>query len=308
METDENINNNLKDIHPGNKSNAIFIVVIVILVLMLGVVGYLYINQLNKTDVVIAELNDTSSEKEKINNDLNALYMQYETLKTDNEELNEKLQEEQDKIIQLLDELKQVKSSNSYQIAQYKKELSTLREIMKSYIVQIDSLNTKNELLKDENTKVKEAYNQVVTHSEKLTQKNEELSEKVDIASVIKAINIVATPINKKSKPVSKTNKVEKVKVCFTLSENEIVSAGNRTVYIRIARPDELVIASSESNIFSFEGNNIIFTERRDVDYQNKPVDLCIYWKKDQELIEGTYYVDIFTDGKLIGETTFILN
>ncbi len=296
-----------KDILPKTNSNKPYIITIIILVIMLGVVTYLYLTQKTQTQVVVAELDTSELEKAKINEELNQLLVEYESLKTDNEEMNLKLEVEQKKIEELLENLKKVKANNAYQIAQYKKELSTLREIMKSYIVQIDSLNTRNQILVAENTKIKDSYKQVIEHNTNLKSENEELSEKVDIASVIKALNIAATPINKRSKPVYKAKKVSKVKVCFTLSENEIVASGKKTVYIRIARPDELVLASSEDNVFDFEGSKIIYTERRDVEYNNKPVNLCVYWKNDQDLISGTYYVDIFTEGKIIGETTFSL-
>lgn len=292
---------------PKQKSNIPYIVTIVILALLLCFVSYLYFTQKNETQVIISQLDNTTSEKEQINNELNNLLIEYESLKTDNAEMNLKLEAEQQKIEELLEDLKKVKANNSYQIAQYKKELSTLRDIMKSYIVQIDSLNTKNQVLIAENTEIKDSYHKAIEKNTNLKTKNDELSEKVNIASVIKAINIAATPINKKSKPVDKAKKVDKVQVCFTLSENEIVAAGNKTVYIRIARPDELVLATSENNLFDFEGSKIIFSERRDVLYENKPVNLCVYWKNDQELIIGTYTVDIFTEGRLIGETTFEL-
>ncbi|MFH2143575.1 MAG: hypothetical protein ABIJ97_14205 [Bacteroidota bacterium] len=154
---------------------------------------------------------------------------------------------------------------------------------------------------------MKTAFNEIKVSHEKLNEKNQNLTEMVNIASVIKAINISAIPINKKSKDVDKAKKVEKIKVCFTLSENRIVEPGNRIVYIRIARPDQMVITSSAENIFIYEGSNIVYTEKRSVDYQNKTTDMCIYWANDQELIPGTYLVDIFADGKLIGETSLDL-
>ena len=95
--------------------------------------------------------------------------------------------------------------------------------------------------------------------------------------------------------------------MCFTLEENAITPAGTKDVYLRIARPDELVLASSENNLFSYQGNTIVYSAIRQVEYQNQNVDLCIYWKNDEELIPGQYMVDLFTDGNMIGSTTFVL-
>lgn len=299
--------NEITDGKKRRKANPFLITLVILQTIGLIALGYLYYNQTVETETVFIELNNTVSEKESISLELEDLYHQYDGLKTNNAELNEKLAQEQQKILELIDEVKKVKSSNSYQISQYKKELNTLRDIMKSYIVQIDSLNTKNQILTAENIEVKSAYNEIKVNNDKLNQKNQNLSEMVNIASVIKAINIYATPMNKKSKDVDKAKKVEKIKVCFTLSENRIVDPGNRIVFIRIAKPDQTVITSTAENIFNYEGSNIVYTEKRSVDYQNKSTDMCIYWTNDQELIPGTYLIDIFTDGKLIGETSLEL-
>ncbi|MFH2143576.1 MAG: hypothetical protein ABIJ97_14210 [Bacteroidota bacterium] len=125
------------------KSNPVLWTLVILQAIIIIILGYLYYDQSKKTDTVYVELNNTITEKESISMELEDLYKQYEGLKTNNSEINAKLIEEQDKILELMEEVKKVKSSNSYQISQYKKELNTLREIMKSYIVQIDSLNTK---------------------------------------------------------------------------------------------------------------------------------------------------------------------
>ncbi|GAB4302191.1 MAG: hypothetical protein Kow0068_24980 [Marinilabiliales bacterium] len=284
-----------------------YVVIIIIQFVAIVILGYLYYEQLNKTDQVIVKLDNTVNEKDLLTQELQDLYDQYEEMKADNKQLSEQLEGEQAKIVELMEELKKVKSSSAYEIMKYKKEVNTLREIMKSYIAQIDSLNTKNQILIAENKQITNKYHEVKTNLEDLSEKADELQEKVEIASVIKAINISAMPINKRSKPTDKAKKVEKIKVCFTLSENRIVESGKRLVYIRIARPDDIVIASSSDQFFNFQGNKIVYTEKREVEYNNQELETCVYWKKDQELIEGTYYVDIFTDGRLIGETTFTL-
>lgn len=269
--------------------------------------GWLYYDLLQQNNVLVVEINDTTDEKEKITEDLNNLITEYDELKTNNDTLNAKLEKEQERIKELVEKIKNIKQANSYQIAQYKKELGTLREIMKSYIVQIDSLNTMNKSLTAENIKVKTEYQKARITNKELENKNQDLSEKVSVASIIKVKNLSVLPINKKSKEVNKASKVEKIKVCFTLEENAITPAGTKDVYLRIARPDELVLASSENNLFSYQGNTIVYSAKRQVEYQNQNVDLCIYWKNDEELIPGQYMVDLFTDGNMIGSTTFVL-
>ncbi|HIE16042.1 MAG TPA: hypothetical protein EYP69_03855 [Bacteroidales bacterium] len=93
------------------------------------------------------------------------------------------------------------------------------------------------------------------------------------------------------------------------MGENKVVPAGTKTVYLRIARPDGTIISSSEYDLFDFNGNKIVYTDKRDIEYNNKDTDVCIYWtnKNEEELIPGTYYADIFVGGKNIGTTTFKL-
>ena len=182
-----------------------------------------------------------------------------------------------------------------------------MRGIMRSYIVQIDSLDTRNQILKDENFKVKTDIKKEKNLNEDFLSKTM-IFRKVDIASTIKTLNVVASALNEKGKVVSRVKKVEKIQVCFTLDENQIAGKGTRVVYIRIARPDELVLADSEENLFNFERKDIVYTAKREVDYEGKSTEICIYWARKQELPNGIYSVDIFTDGKQLGPLHLLLN
>jgi len=306
---ESNINQNYQDNNfKKNKSIHIYYIsIIVLLLLLLSFVTYKYFTVKKQKVYVEVKLKDTNNNKEKLTKDLQNLLLQYESLKTNNKQINSELEGEKEKIKKLLSEIRNIKYANSLEIKKYEAEIETMRNIMRSYIVQIDSLNTRNKILIDENVKVKTDIKKEKNINEDLTVKNNDLTKQVDIASVIKTINIAASPINEKGKVVSKAKKTEKIQVCFTLTENTIAKRGRRYVYIRIARPDEYVINDSENNLFNFEGKDIVYTEKREIDYQGKNVDLCIYWAKTQDLPVGIYNVDIFTDGKQIGTASFSL-
>jgi len=308
----ENINvDNIQDFdsRETKKPGTTYTFVVVLLIAFLLVIGYMYVDQRQKTKKVVAELNSVSSEKTKVRNELNELLIEYDDLQTDNDSLNSQLKVEQEKIKEMLKELKTVKESNHAQIEQYKKELGTLRKIMKGFIYTIDSLNTLNIELTEENIKVKQQYNQVYEIKSKLEEQNQDLSTQVAKASVIKTLNINAQGMNINGKPQKKARKVERFEVCFTLGENIIVERGLRDVYIRISRPDELVLIESEENLFLFEGKEIAYSAKRQIDYQNEEVEMCIYFDNNpaDELIPGDYYVDIFVDGNQIGTKIFEL-
>jgi hypothetical protein len=282
---------------------------ITVILLLLSNIFFIYkFYTVRKEKVYVqVELQDTEAEKIQIEEQLKDMLNQYNTLKTDNTKISAELEQEKEKIKELLEEIKNIKKANAYQINQYKKELQTLRDIMRSYIVQIDSLNTRNKILTEENRKVKSDYKKVITEKENLEQKTQELEQKVDIASTIRAINIVSVGVNDKAKEVSKAKRVSKIRVCFTLTENAIVKPGNRFVYIRIARPNKEILPNPDGELFSYMGNTILYSAKREIDYQNKDIDMCIYWTNDGSLTEGVYNVDIFCDGKQIGSDQFML-
>ena len=256
---------------------------------------------------VEVELKEKDTEKEKIQNELETLLADYNTLQTDNKQISSELEAEKERIITMLEEIKQIKSANYYQISQYKKEMGTLREIMRSYIIQIDSLNTRNLLLAEENYKVKQDYHTIKTEKDEIEQKAETLSTKVSLAETLRAMNITVIGLNDKGKENNKTKKADKIKVCFTLAENAIAKPGNRIIYIRISRPDKLVLTNPENDMFSYEGENIMYSARREIDYQNQDIDMCIYWANNGMLLSGVYKVDLYSDGRFIGSASFAL-
>ncbi len=285
---------------PRGKNIALLVTAIIVLAVSLAVIIFFYFDQKDK----MAEMEFVlTEEKDSLTRELQNLIYEYDTLKTSNDSLNLKLQEEQNKINMLL----RVQASNVQKITLYKKELSTLRQVMKSYIVQIDSLNTLNKELAAENIQVKHDLQTVQKDKEELSQIKEELSEKVEMASVILAKNIVATPINARGREKDKIQKVDKIKICFLLRENPIVQAGKKDVYMRIVRPDDLILAESPDNLFEFEGEQYIFSAKRTVEYLNQDIEMCIYWNNNGDLIPGKYTVNLYLEGNQIGSTVFNL-
>ncbi|MGA1977010.1 MAG: hypothetical protein ABSG89_04060 [Bacteroidales bacterium] len=244
-----------------------------------------------------------TQEKDSLANELRLMIKGYDTLKTDNDSLKAGLVREKNKIVQLLS----INASNIQLIKKYKSEISTMREIMKSYIVQIDSLNTRNKLLSAENTEIKTKITQVQNSNTELQKVKEELNAKVEIASVIQAKDIVATALNKKRKETSKLNAIDKIRICFTLRENPLAKAGSKEVFMRVVRPDSLVVATSADNTFTYKGNKLVFSASRVADYMNQDIDMCIFLDNTGDFIVGNYSVELYLEDNIIGKTTFML-
>lgn len=245
-----------------------------------------------------------TAEKDSLANELRMMVARYDTLRTDNDSLNAGLEREKKRIIQLL----AINASNTQLIRTYRAEITTMREIMKSYIVQIDSLNTRNKILVAENRQIRQDYTRVQNTNTQLEKTREELSAKVEIASVIQAKDILAVALNKKRKETTKLNLLDKIRVCFTLRENPIAKAGQKEVFMRIIRPDSLVITTSPDNLFEFRGNKMVYSANRTADYLNQDIEMCIFMDNTGDFIAGNYSVELYLENSLIGRTNFMLN
>lgn len=271
-----------------------------ILVILLILLVFFYFSQ-NRKMVEMERV--LTEEKDSLSNELRSMIHAYDTLKTNNDTLQAGLTRERERIVQLLS----INASNAQLIKRYKSEISTMREIMKSYIVQIDSLNTRNKILVAENTEIKQQMKQVRNANTELSKVKEALTDKVEIASVIQAKDVVAVPLNKKRKETTRISLLDKIRVCFTLRENPIAKAGEKEVFMRLIRPDSLVITTSPDNLFEYKRSKIIYSSNRIVDYINQDIEMCIYMDNTGDFIVGTYSVELYLEDNIIGRTTFML-
>jgi hypothetical protein len=241
-------------------------------------------------------------------NDLaNSFQVEGRKLTFSNDSLVAKLETEQIKVQRLQEELRTVKSTNVKRINELKKELETLRIILRNYVQQIDSLNKINQLLIAENQQVNAKYRQANQTVSQLTQEKELLVETVQLASKLDASNITVTGITDKNKPTDKINKMAQIEVRFTINKNITAPAGEKMVYIRIQKPDDDVLIKSRSNVFMYENKEINYSVKRTIEYTGEEYELSIYWKIEEFLSPGTYRVDIFADGNKIGQKSFKL-
>jgi FtsZ-binding cell division protein ZapB len=300
-------NNQTGDQTPKRKKRlpAGIIVVIGLLVLLLGFMSWLYIDQKQTTQEITTEL---SAEKDSLQSELKNIKVSYDSLKTDSDTLREQLDQEKERIDDLLSEIRQVKATNYTRIKELKEEVKTLRSIAKSYVRQIDSLNRANKQLTAENKRVKQQIREVRESKQELELEKDSLSETVNKAKILRAENISAIPINERGKEKHKVNKINKIKVCFTIEENVVAKPGEREAYIRIASPpDDFILTNSEDNLFEYKGKKLVYSAKRPFDYTGEAQDMCIYFDSMGELKPGEYEVYIFTDGYEIGKTSFKL-
>jgi ubiquitin len=288
----------------SSKAVPVLTFVVVLLLIVLAGLTYVYYQQKQNAKETETQL---LAEKDSISQNLLNLMTDYKELETDNDSLNQKLVREQQNAKKLYDELQSTKRISYAKIKEYQKELGTLRSIMKDMLHDIDSLNAMNKELIAENIKVKEEAATAKQTVKELEQKTEELNTQVAKGSVVKARDVVAMGVSRKGNEMTRARRVEKIRACFTLNENTIAKAGNRFVYMRIVGPDDYVLAKAETDVFDFEGEKIVFSANREVDYQNKDIEMCIYYDNNGELLKGTYKVTLYMDGYMIGYSEFTL-
>ena len=282
------------------KNNLIVIILSVLLVVLAGL--FFWQRSSYRTDALLI-----NAEKDTIASELSKMATGYDSLRSENDSLNKTISFAQTKVKDLLSEVDQVKNVSYQQITKYRQEVTTLRDIMRNYIVQIDSLNQKNQRLMDENSSVKQQVTEVKTVNEQLVSEKKKLEQTVNLASQMEASDLKATGITAKGKEQLKANKIEKVKIDFILSKNLTAKRGAKNIYVRIQRPDQILLMKSDKDLFKFEDMKIPYSVMREVEYEGSDVPVSIYWDnpKESPLIPGKYTVDVFADGRNIGTTVF---
>jgi len=279
--------------------------IIIMLSVLLAIVLVVFFVQHNENKKIMEVLNQ---EKESIQTELNTMLTNYDSIHTNNEALQTELAGAQTKVKDLLVEVDQIKKMSYGQIAQYRQEVTTLRNIMKNYIIQVDSLNRRNEKLMAENVQVKDSFAQSESKNQVLEKEKVHLQEKIKMAAQLEAIELVAIGITSRGKEAESARRALQIKVSFVLSKNITAPRGNKMIYVRIQEPNQVLFQKSPNDVFEFEDLKIPYSAKREVTYEGNSLPVNIFWDNEGAVfLEGEYTVDIFADGNNIGTTKFTL-
>ncbi len=281
--------------------------VALVIITLVGVVAWLLHDreireEENQQMVQILEM-----DKAEMENQYQDFALQYNEMMTQvtNDSLLEQLSRQEKRTQELLEELRQTKANDAAEIMRLKKELETLRRILRDYVVQIDSLNRENQSLRSDNTALRTRNEEAEAHISDLSSKNEQLADKVNIASQLDATGIRASARNKKGKECEKVKDAKKIVVSFNISRNVTAQTGMRTIYVRISTPTGETL--SRGGTFQFENRQLQYSIAKEIEYTGEEIPVTVYWEIAETLSAGAYHVDIFADGHTIGNTTFNL-
>jgi len=287
------------------KKSLLITAIVVIAALIGGFVWYIIYDK--QEDAAMIELFEL--EKASLTDEYEELSLQYEGYKfsVGNDSLVALLTTEQMRVQRLMEELRTVKITSASQVNQLKKELESLRKIMRGYVAQIDSLNAENEKLKNENRQVTRRYQQATSAAAQLTREKEKLTERVNLASRLDATAIRITPLTSKGKASKKINNTTQLMVQFAITKNITAPVGEKALYVRILKPDDDILRKPNSGLFAFENKEIAWSMMKTIEYDGEEAQVVMYWDVEEYLSPGTYRVDIFADGNLVGRKSFSL-
>ena len=283
----------------------ITISIIVVLVLVSGALIWINLRQKTEIKEIVEQM---EFEKEQLEDEYEELAVQfdgYQTPDIHNDSLVQLLSQEKQRVQDLLEELRITKVTNARRIAELKKELATVRQVMVSYVHQIDSLDRTNKRLVKENQEVKQQYQEVARQAQQLEEERTQLAQVVSRASMLEISHFEMTALNKRDRKTSVYSQILKLQFDYTIARNVTNKPGLKTIYLRVTRPDGEVMQKNVNDVFAFENGEIAYSVSKDFEYEGEEVSGTMYWLVEEILQVGIYNADFFVDAELIGSFPF---
>lgn len=288
-----------------NPKQVFFIALIVALVAVSAFLVWMNLQQKTEMKEMVEIM---EFEKEQLEDEYEELAIQfdgYQSQDIHNDSLVQLLAKEQQRVQDLREELRITKVTNARRIAELKKELATVRQVMVSYVHQIDSLDRTNKRLVKENQQVKQQYQEVARQAQQLEEERTQLAEVVSRASMLEISHFQMTALNKRDRKTTVYSQILKLQFDYTIARNVTNKPGMKTLYLRITRPDGEVMQKNVYDVFAFENSEIAYSVSKDFEYEGEEVSGAMYWLVEEILQVGIYNADFFVDGELIGSFPF---
>ena len=292
-----------------NAKNVGLLIAIGVLVVVVGGLTYLYFSQRTELTELVEQMTIEKEELEEEYEDLAIQFDGFQELDIRNDSLQDLLSREQQRVQDLLEELRVTKASNARRINELKKELATMREVMKDYVRQIDSLNVTNARLTEENQLVKRENQLVKNENQQLATLNSQLSETVSRASMLEVSACALKTLDKNDKKTSFQRKVRKLQFDFVIAKNITCEPGLKNLYARIMDPEGNLMGEDPAHMFTFESGEIPYSLVQQFEYSGEVYEgVCYYPFAEEEVAQaGFYSIDFFCDGNMIGSYPFQL-
>ncbi len=240
-------------------------------------------------------------DKREMENQYAEFALQYSELKKSikNDSLAALLDKEQKRAEDLLRELKNVKATSSAEILRLKKELETVRAVLRDYIRQVDSLQRLNIVLVNERDKALAEAERTRRQNTEISNERAALQEKVEIASQLNATNVVIVPLKKTGKFAKRCKDIKTFSVDFSIERNVTAATGVRTVYVRLIKPNGTIL--NPMGQFTYENKQLECSASKVVEYDGSNQRIKVYVPVAEYIEPGAYSAYIFVDGQMVG-------
>lgn len=285
------------------------LIYIIVVLLLLGMAALVYLNlrQRSQMQEMVEQLEFEKEELQDEYEDLAIQFDGYQQMELSNDSLTQRLAQEQQRVRDLLEELRITKVTNARRIAELKKELATVRGVLQMYVQQIDSLNQTNQRLTEENIEYRRQNQVIVEQNTQLTEVKNQLEETVSRASMLEVQNFRMTPLNKRDRKTSFFGQIHKLQFDYSILKNITCQTGIKYVYLCIRRPDGEIMQKNIDNTVAFENGRVPFSVRQEIEYAGEQMEATMYWPVEEMLQVGTYNADFIIDGNLVGSFPFTL-
>ncbi len=299
---EENTNPSAKKTIFRHRGLIIIAVVLSVALVALGVVFYLQHRVMSE---MVEQMEFEKEQLEEEYEDLAVQFDGYRNLDLKNDSLQDQLSREQQRVQDLLEELRITKVTSARRIAELKKELSTMRAVMVDYVRQIDSLNTTNTRLTEENNRYRQINSSISQENKEIKNQNTQLQEVVTRAAMLELSACNVSTLNKRDNKTRILSQIKKLQVNYQLAKNVTCETGIKTIYLRLIDPNGELLQSDTTNTCVFEGSEIGFSSSQTFEYEREAVTGVLYFVFKQEPMQGYYNADFIVDGNLIGSYPF---
>ena len=289
----------------SSNNNRAKILIGLLVVLLVSLAGYTYtLIQQNKETVLFLE-----ADKAEVQKELEAIVVSYNEILQDNELKDNELIAARDRIVVLLDSVKNYKANLSI-INRYKAQVRGLKNERTQLFKRADSLLIVTQRLAIEKDSTTAVLNKTIKVVDSVTTANTQLFNSLEKGALIGITNLDATAIivrkGGKIKQTKRASRADKIRVCYTIAPNTLAQAGDRVLYVQVINPDNNIIGD-KSNI-TFGQDLLTYSKSESVFYENQALDVCaIVGSTGQDVLKGLYTINIFDAQRQIGSTTLML-
>lgn len=294
--------NNKMESKESKQNNRVFLILAIILLALSGILGWQLYEQKNANDRLVAEKQEITEERDELTEELDALVGKYNGLEEENGQLSEELEMQRQEILALKADIEKYKG-DAEKLAWYRGQLAAYKEKFSVLEAKYDSLAAVHDSLQGQYGELQGEFSKQTGLNKELTSENMNLANKVAMGSVLTAYKIEFVGVRgKKERELNRARRVEKLRICFTLSENPITKSGAKTLYVRLIGPDGKVMTKGRGDEFEFEGSMMTYSMSKDFIYENEQMDLCMYYPAPtDDFQEGKQTVEIYVEKALIG-------